>query len=103
MEVSFLPSNSLTRILKANKVSLKGLHLTAWKAFFPTPVEHLLWKLSALIVVASGCILGVTIPLAREFDLYGMGDNFVLLVLCDFVISVFLKCSEIVYIAARVF
>lgn len=31
-----------------------GVHLAAWNNFFPTPVERLLWRCSALCIAASG-------------------------------------------------
>lgn len=42
-----------------------GMHLAAWNSFFPTPVERLLWRLSALCIASSG-ILWIFINLSAQ-------------------------------------
>jgi hypothetical protein len=45
-----------------------GVHLSAWKFEFPTPVEHLLWKIMCFIIIgAVPAMVGTLLILALMF------------------------------------
>ena len=43
-------------ILWSASMAYGGIHIAAWNSFFPTPVERLLWRCSALCIAASGLV-----------------------------------------------
>ncbi|MCJ1268560.1 hypothetical protein MMC22_008448 [Lobaria immixta] len=46
-----------------------GLHLLAWDALFGSDAEQLLWRASCLLLVMSGCIIILGIPMGLSFNL----------------------------------
>jgi hypothetical protein len=65
MDVSLL----LIRLLRTEELNLKGLHLRACNASYPTHVENLLWRISTLVIAASGFTIGIVVPLGDKHDL----------------------------------
>jgi len=43
-----------------------AIHCLAWNSTFPTRVEHLLWRVSALLITAFPVLLSSTIPFANN-------------------------------------
>lgn len=99
-----------------------GLHLTAWSAPFPNPVQQFLWRLCALGLVASGPLVWVFVlpvvilapwrPNVKSTSLESMGAIFnskrtrgceVMNLVFGLALLVFLVCLALFYVLCRVF
>jgi hypothetical protein len=44
-----------------------GVHALAWNEVFPSPMEKLLWKISALFIALSGCSCSIFLSLRKLY------------------------------------
>ena len=61
-----LSSRTLGIALAFVSAAYGGLHLSAWNNFFPTSTEAIMWKVSAIVMVAGGTAAALVI-VSEEF------------------------------------
>ena len=67
-----LPHHVYTFIPMAIPTILYGLiHFLAWSDHFPTPREHLLWRVSSVVVTCSGPVFALMAWISNNFYKYG--------------------------------